>query len=227
MTQWYSQSLPKINSYQNPQVIAFCGKKLGNAGTSFSHTATCDDCMDWLRANNFAAFEQLVQSCHDPRKPRRRLYKAAKLIDSIDSIKNGVAEIKTPLSEASKVIAGNLEVHKVLSSLKPYRVHLNFNSHILPDVPGVYFVCSEANEARSILYVGKAKSSISSRWAHHHRLGQFETLAGIGVFVSIYCLPMPLASENEIIATESHYIKCFKPTLNQSRVNSFLCRAAS
>lgn len=88
----------------------------------------------------------------------------------------------------------------------------------LPDRPGLYSIF-----ARKIMYVGKSRVSIRSRWKNHHKKSHLKLLQEMEIPVKIYCWTVPnweytdelkIEVDKMVHQLEQKLIKTLSPSLN-------------
>ncbi|NJN13839.1 MAG: GIY-YIG nuclease family protein [Richelia sp. RM1_1_1] len=163
-----------------------------------------------------SSFEKILKIV----EPRNTL--AVKLLEEIKSIEN-IPDAASLLSKAIAYLEQKIESEQsflleIISACKEY-FYTSELPNELPSVTGLYIVVKTEHFEYKTLYVGMSKN-IHERFKRHHRKPEFDLLKKTGSQISIYCLPIPGASDAILRLQENLLIKELNPLLNDTPVLS-------
>lgn len=144
---------------------------------------------------------------------------ALSLLEEIKSIEN-VYDAASLLSKAiayleQKIEEENPSLLVIITTCQEF-FYISRCPNKLPSVAGLYVVLVSIEGFHwKTLYVGMSKN-IHKRFKGHHRKPVFDLFKKVGCRISIYCLPIPGASEDILRLQEKLLIKELNPLLNDT-----------
>lgn len=165
----------------------------------FIHQRSCLVCCKWLYENDQTWFKQVLQ--HAQHSKRQFNFPVIQFAVSQDLIQVSKPNVAIPL------------LRNIIRSCPCYKIPEDLID--LPEFPGVYILTIQRDGEIKPIYVGMATASIRQRWTgRHQHSDKIETLALVGIAVSMYCLLHPFSDEKTIRTTEKELIRQLQPSLN-------------
>lgn len=174
------------------------------------------------------SFEKILLAVEPENTLALRLVEGIKSIDNVYDACSQISEVHRHLLEQkmkNALLQSEMNDHSYLSKITSACKEFCYTSeHLskLPSVPGLYVVVKTEGFQYITLYVGMSQD-IRSRWKAHHRKPEFDLLKKTGSRISIYCLPVPGASDAILRLQEGWLIKKLNPLLNDTPIVRLAC----